>query len=142
MLIAALGEFLLLAFLSYVNSSQVIIQGDWHVSDSISYAGKDLMINGSIYLDEGGILDVSDGSLSTLCSYDREFNIFWRGGKLISRNVTVGGRYAGGMCFHADIYLYDGIWLSSDDTVRCSYGVSFSEVKVNPNPQPQPSPLL
>ena len=34
------------------------------------------------------------------------------------------------VCYHANIYVHDGLWRSTDDFVHCSYGILFAESTV------------
>lgn len=109
------------------NAQALQVQGDWIITNHTVLRGIDVDVNGSVVLGAGGLLEMSDATLQTLCTYDRQFNISWAGGELRSRNVTLGGHLTDGICFHANSYLHDGVWLSQNDTVRCSYGILFAE---------------
>ncbi len=107
-----------------------MVPGDWIITNHTVLRGIDIDVNGSVVIGPGGLLEISDATLQTLCSYDRQFNITWAGGELRSQNLTLGGHLAGSVCFHANSYLHDGVWLSQNDTVRCSYGILFAETTV------------
>ena len=108
-----------------------LIQGNLHIRSHVTHRNASLLVNGSVFLEAGGTLELHDSSLSVLCTYDRQFNYTWRGGRLLSSSSTVGGRLGpSGLCTHTNLFLYDGAWDSSDDAVQCSYGVLFSESSV------------
>ena len=102
------------------------MQGDWHITSHVIRRDAQINVNGSVWLETGGVLELHNSTLQVLCSFDREFNVTWRGGRLLSRGSTVGGHFAAGLCMHANLFLYDGAWDSTGDEVRCSYGILFS----------------
>lgn len=107
-----------------------LIQGDWHISTHVSRRDSEVNVNGSIWLEPGGTLELINATLQLMCSFDRQFNVTWRGGRLVSSGSTVGGKLAAGLCMHTNLFVYDGVWDSTDDVVRCSYGILFSPVNV------------
>ena len=91
------------------------------------YRDTTLSVNGSVILEAGGSLELHNTTLEVLCTYDRQFNLSWFGGSLLSRKSTIGGRLRSGLCGHTNFFVYDGSWDSEDDSVQCSYGILFSD---------------
>ena len=68
------------------------VQGDMHISThTVLPHGSHLGVNGSLYFDSNGTLELTNGRIEVLNTYDREFSIYWNGGSLVTQNVTIGG---------------------------------------------------
>jgi hypothetical protein len=121
-------RFASLVFLAAASSARGL---DWHVRNHTTLRNQAIVVNGSIFLEAGGILEVHNCTLSVLNTFDRQFNFTWRGGGLRSYGSTIGGHLtSSGICFHTNIFVYEGWWVSVNDTVRCSYGILFDEDSV------------
>eukprot|EP00040_Diaphanoeca_grandis_P042631 m.265487 g.265487 ORF g.265487 m.265487 type:complete len:438 (+) comp62006_c0_seq1:94-1407(+) len=105
----------------------IYIHQDWHITNETVLHDVTIQVNGSIYVEKGGRLVVHNGVIEMMCTYDRQFSMYWAGGSVETSSLTIGGRFSQGSCFHSNIYIYDGTWTSTNDVVRCSYGILFSE---------------
>ena len=72
-------------------AADLTIPGDWHISTHVARTNSSIVVNGSVFLEPGGVLELSGCTLQVLCTYDRQFNLTWRGGSPVSRDSTVGG---------------------------------------------------
>lgn len=103
-----------------------LVDGDWHVEGHESYRNKQIRLDGNLILASGCELTLDHCSLEIVGEYSREHSVEWKGGKLTTRNSTLGGFVnESGAAIHTVFHLYDGQWDATDTTVQYSYGISF-----------------
>ncbi len=103
----------------------VEIEGDWRISESVSYANTYLKVRGNVYIERDVTLALDDCVFDVICEYARQYKVYWEGGTLITRNTTVGGSQRNGINYQTTFQLRDGLWEATDTTVRYCYGISF-----------------
>jgi len=101
------------------------IDGDWRISESISYTNTHLKVRGNVHIERDVTLTLDDCVLEVICEYARQYKVYWEGGTLITRNTTVGGSQRNGINYQTTFQLRDGLWEATDTTVRYCYGISF-----------------
>ena len=109
---------------SQIPSGTVVIREDVHVRDRMEWRDASYEIHGNVIFHPGGELIVEDATVSLMCTYTREFRYQWHGGKLVTRNVTIGGGTKDGIVYQTYFEIQDGAWESEDTTIRYSSGVS------------------
>ena len=67
------------------------IAGDVHIRDQVQWRDASYRVTGSITLHEGGTLLIENAQVEVAGEYSRHYNWRWDGGKLVTRNATVGG---------------------------------------------------
>ncbi|WP_136078903.1 hypothetical protein [Pontiella desulfatans] len=108
----------------------VTVSSDWKIADQQSFVNKHLVVDGNLTFEKGGELELDDCILEIKGEYSRHRQIYWKGGKLITRNSTVGGGVHDGVYANTIFNLNDGEWDAVDTTVQYSYGITFSQETV------------
>lgn len=101
------------------------ITGDVHVRDRVEWRDAYYRVTGSVILHEGGTLVIENAQAELAGEYSRHYNWRWEGGKLITRNATIGGSLHDGRVRQVNIELTDGEWEATDTAVRYCYGITF-----------------
>ncbi len=106
----------------------VELQGDVRISQPTAWANAHYRIRGNLILEAGGVLTAENATIEIMPTYDAQFNVVFKGGKLITRNVTIGGNPPGehGFALHCCIG-GRGQWEATDTTVRYIYGIGIEE---------------
>jgi hypothetical protein len=107
--------------------------GDLHITEPTLWENGHYAVQGHLYLEKGGVLIAKNCTIELECSYSREFNYRFRGGKLITENVHIGGSNKDGIIRHCNFEIDDGEWESKDTTVQYTYGQIF----LDPNGRPK-----
>ena len=102
----------------------VVIREDVHVRERIEWRDAEYQIHGNIIFHAGGELVVENATVSLMCTYTREFRYQWEGGKLVTRNVTIGGATKDDIVYQTYFEIQNGTWESEDTTIRYSSGVT------------------
>ena len=123
----------------------VVIREDVHVRERLEWRNAEYQIHGNIIFHAGGELIVENATVSVMCTYTREFQYQWEGGKLLTRNVTIGGATKDGIAYQTNFEIQNGTWESEDTTIRYSsgvvmgwqgHGVKFHATRLRPGPHP------
>ncbi|MFN3242386.1 MAG: hypothetical protein ACE37K_12835 [Planctomycetota bacterium] len=99
--------------------------------DLVIDAGADLRLKGArvevrgdVYIREGGSLHLEDCEFLVYNSFNREFSIYFEGGRLDSERSIIGGRLdAQGRGQLCNIYLNNGVWTARDTTYVNTGGI-------------------
>ncbi len=83
---------------------------------------SDLEIRGNVYLKEGGTLQLIRTRCVMRNNYPRQFNYWWEGGHLYTKNCVIGG-YENGASQIANFWLDRGLWTARQTTVQHSGGI-------------------
>ncbi len=123
----------------------VVIREDVHVREQVEWRDANYQIHGNVIFHEGGQLVVEHATVSLMCTYTREFRYQWEGGRLVTRNVTIGGAKKEGIVYQTNFEIQDGTWESEDTTIQYSSGVcmgwtghrvKFHATRLKPGPDP------
>lgn len=121
-------SFLLLLTVDHVQTTDVTKKtGDWTITGRELVRGQHITLDGNMVLEKSAELTLEDCTIDIVGKSSREHVVDWRGGKLVTRNVTIGGALVNGVPIHTVFHVYDGEWDATDTTVRLSYGVSFHD---------------
>jgi hypothetical protein len=101
------------------------LQGDLHVNTPTVWKNGYYRVHGNLWLHKDGELTVENGTVELACTYSREFTYRWDGGKLVTRNSTLGGAMKNGVINQAVFEMRDGNWDAKDTTIRYCYGITF-----------------
>lgn len=99
------------------------ISGDVHITEAVTWKDSHYKIRGDLIFEEGGVLTVENAVIELMNSYSKEFYYRWKGGTLVSRNTTIGGTLKDGVIYQSLFNIPDGLWESTDTTVRYTYGI-------------------
>jgi hypothetical protein len=120
------GFFVLTCPVTVTARDLVLIQDDWIVNGTETRRDQHIRLAGSLVLPSGSVLTLENCTLEILGEYSREHAVEWQGGKLLTRNCTVGGFVnETGTAVHTVFHLYNGTWEATDTTVQFCYGISF-----------------
>lgn len=86
--------------------------------------GARIEVRGDVYIREGGSLHLEDCELVVYNTFNREFSIYFEGGRLDSERSIIGGRQdAAGRSQLCNIYLNNGVWSARDTTFSHTGGI-------------------
>lgn len=107
------------------------IHGDVFVRGRAEWRNTHYQIHGNVFFEEGGELVLDGCTLELMNSYTRQYEFRWRGGRLESRNSTVGGTKKAGSVYVSNFELARGEWIATDTTVRYTAGIVFGDGKLD-----------
>lgn len=96
-----------------------------HIRGTTVWSGAHYRVHGDLILERGGTLVLDHATVELTCSYSREFNYRFAGGRLISRHSSLGGSKREGLIYQSNIELTDGEWDCTDTQVQYCYGITF-----------------
>jgi len=109
----------------------VEIGGDVHVRGRAEWRNAHYQIHGNVYFEQGGDLVLNGCTVELMNNYTRQYEFRWRGGRLESRNSTVGGTKKAGSVYVSNFELTSGEWIATDTTVRYTAGIVFGEGRLD-----------
>lgn len=112
------------------SASDMGIEGDVVVRSHLLWTDQHYRIHGNLVLEPGGVLEVERSTVELLNAYSRQFRYLWRGGKLVTRQVTLGGTMREGVIRQSNLEVLDGEWEATDTTVRYVYGITVGGEKL------------
>lgn len=99
----------------------VEMSGDVRITEAVAWKDSHYKIRGDLIFEQGGVLTVENSVIELMNSYSKEFYYQWKGGALISKNTTIGGTLKDGVIYQSLFNIPDGLWESTDTTVRYTY---------------------
>lgn len=115
-----------------VHASNGNLPPTFEASGPILWSWGTYKVDASIRLDSGGYLDIRDAVLQFENTYQRQFNLNWRGGRAATANVVGGGRLSSGSMYHSNFELNHGTWYCTDSILQFHYGVLPGDPYVTP----------
>jgi hypothetical protein len=109
----------------------VEIRGDVRVRGRAEWRNTHYQIHGNVFFEEGGELVLDGCTIELMNSYTRQYEFRWRGGRLESRNTTVGGTKKAGSVYVSNFELDRGEWIATDTTVRYTAGIVFGDGRLD-----------
>jgi hypothetical protein len=99
--------------------------GDWTVTGVETVRDQHIRLDGNLILERDAVLTLENCTLEIIGPGSRDHLVDWRGGKLVTRNTTIGGAIRDGVAIHTVFHIYDGEWDAVDTIVQYAYGFSF-----------------
>jgi hypothetical protein len=65
--------------------------GDWTVTRVETVSDRHIRLDGNLILERDAVLTLENCTLEIIGSGSRDHLVDWRGGKLVTRNTTIGG---------------------------------------------------
>ncbi len=103
----------------------VDVPGALHITEHVKWADANYKIHGDLVLDKGGTLEIDNATVELMCEYSRQYVFKWQGGRLLSRNSTLGGTIKDGTIAHTNFDVLDGDFDCTNTTIRYCYGITF-----------------
>jgi hypothetical protein len=109
----------------------VEIRSDVHIRGRAEWRNAHYQLHGNLFFEEGGVLVLDGSTVELMNNYTRHYEYRWRGGRLESRNSTIGGTKKAGSVYVSNFELARGEWIATDTTVRYTAGIVFGDGRLD-----------